>query len=136
MPFGLRFLSQIFQRILNEVTQGLDFIFFYLDDILVCSKDEQEHLDNLNVLFERLDSFGINLEPPKCLFGVKTPTFLRHKVSLQFTITHNNWTVVCEESFNTAKNLLAVATSLAHFNPKATLFLPTDASNVAIGAIR
>lgn len=88
MPFGLRnaaqtFLSQIFQRILNEVTQGLDFIFFYLDDILVCSKDEQEHLDHLNVLFERLDSFGINLKPPKCLFGVKTPTFLRHKVSFE-----------------------------------------------------
>ncbi len=35
MPFGLRNAAQTFQRFIDEVFQGLDFGFTYIDDILV-----------------------------------------------------------------------------------------------------
>jgi hypothetical protein len=40
MTFGLRNAGQTFQRFMDEVTRGLDFVYCYLDDILVFSKDE------------------------------------------------------------------------------------------------
>lgn len=43
MPFGLRNAAQTFQRFINEVLQGLDFCYAYIDDILVASKTEEEH---------------------------------------------------------------------------------------------
>lgn len=39
MPFGLRNAAQIFQRFINEVFSGLNFVFVYLDDVLVASKN-------------------------------------------------------------------------------------------------
>ncbi len=35
MPFGLRNAAQTFHRFIDEVFQGLDFVFTYIDDILV-----------------------------------------------------------------------------------------------------
>jgi hypothetical protein len=43
MPFGLKNAGQTFQRLMDKVGAGLDFVFIYLDDILVASKDEREH---------------------------------------------------------------------------------------------
>ena len=38
MPFGLRKAAQSFQRLMDNVLQGIDFVFVYLDDSLVASK--------------------------------------------------------------------------------------------------
>ena len=37
MPFGLRNAAQTFQRLMDNIMQELDFIFVYLDDILIAS---------------------------------------------------------------------------------------------------
>ena len=42
MPFGLRNAGQSFQRFMDEVLEGLDCIFVYLDDILVASNMVEE----------------------------------------------------------------------------------------------
>lgn len=83
MSFGLRNAAQSFQRFINEVLTGLDFIFVYLDDILISSKDEQQHLKHLEILFKRLSQYGINIKPSKCIFGVEKLTFLGHEISSQ-----------------------------------------------------
>ena len=54
MPFGLRNSAQTFQRFINEVFNGLNFVFTYVDDILIASKDEKEHIIHLRQVFERL----------------------------------------------------------------------------------
>ncbi|KAH9587961.1 Transposon Ty3-G Gag-Pol polyprotein [Schistosoma haematobium] len=33
MPFGLKYAAQTFQRFMDDVTRGLDFIFAYIDDV-------------------------------------------------------------------------------------------------------
>lgn len=46
MPFGVRNAAQTFQRFINEVISGLDFV--YVDDILVASSDETSlHISNI-----------------------------------------------------------------------------------------
>ncbi|GFO26782.1 Pol polyprotein [Plakobranchus ocellatus] len=44
MPFGLKNAAQTFQRLMDSVLQGLSCAFVYLDDILVASSSEQQHL--------------------------------------------------------------------------------------------
>ena len=54
MPFGLQNAGQSFQRFMDEVLEGLDCIFMYLDDILVASNMVEEHYIHLEEVFKRL----------------------------------------------------------------------------------
>ena len=47
MPFGLRNAAQTFQRFMNQVLQGLDFAYTYIDDVLIASSSLEEHLIHL-----------------------------------------------------------------------------------------
>jgi hypothetical protein len=47
MPFGLKNASATFQRVMNEILEGLDFAKVYVDDILVSSPDYETHLRHL-----------------------------------------------------------------------------------------
>ncbi|XP_076389540.1 uncharacterized protein LOC143264774 [Megachile rotundata] len=81
MTFGLRNAAQTFQRFIDEVLRGLDFCYAYIDDILVVSDSEKEHLEYLEILFKRLKQFGIVVNPGKCVFGQATVKFLGYTVS-------------------------------------------------------
>ena len=59
MPFGLRNSAQSFQRLMDNVLQGIDFVFVYLDDILVASSSVTEHQQHLRQLFEKLTADGL-----------------------------------------------------------------------------
>lgn len=41
--FLMRNAMQIFQRVINEILDSLDFVFAYINDILIMSYDETEH---------------------------------------------------------------------------------------------
>ena len=53
----------------------------YLDDVIVFSRTEEEHLTWLRAVFERFREHGLKLKPSKCHFLRKEITFLGHKVS-------------------------------------------------------
>ena len=52
-----------------------------MDDMLVKSKKEDHHLNDLRKTFETLRLCGINLNPSKCVFGVSSGKFLGFMVS-------------------------------------------------------
>ena len=54
VPFGLAQAPAYFQRLINDVLRGCDFAMGYLDDIIIYSKNEEEHLQHLEEIFERL----------------------------------------------------------------------------------
>ena len=81
MPFGLRNAAQTFQRFMDEVTRGLDFVFVYIDDILIASTNALEHEVNLRLLFNRFRKYGVIINPAKSVFGVSCLEFLGHKAS-------------------------------------------------------
>ncbi|GFS99736.1 hypothetical protein TNCV_1095541 [Trichonephila clavipes] len=47
MSFGLRNAPSTYQRFITEVLYGLNFVFPYLDDVLVASSTEEEHSEHL-----------------------------------------------------------------------------------------
>ena len=79
-PFGLRIFGQTFQRFINHVTPGLDFVFVYFDDLLVTSPDHSTHKKHLKIIFARLAKYGIIIGPEKCQFGTTELSFLGHHV--------------------------------------------------------
>ncbi|BHF65473.1 hypothetical protein SprV_0200848400 [Sparganum proliferum] len=81
MPFELRNATQTFRRFIDQVLRGLDFVYAYIDDLLVASSDAAEHEVHLRQLFERLDSFGVVINAAKCVFGVPNLIFLGHEVN-------------------------------------------------------
>lgn len=80
-PFGLRNAAQTFQRFIDSTLRGLTFCHAYIDDILVCSRDEAEHKKHLEVVFQRLHENGIVINTAKCVFGAPEVTFLGHLVN-------------------------------------------------------
>lgn len=81
MTSGLRNAAQTFQRFIDEVLQGLDFCYAYIDDILVASSSEAEHLQHLELLFKRLEQYNVVINPGKCKFGQSEVKFLGYNVS-------------------------------------------------------
>lgn len=81
MTFGLRNAASTFQRFMDSITRDLPFVFVYLDDCLIASKNEEEHIEHLRALFRRFSEHGIVINPSKCVFGVSSLEFLSFKIS-------------------------------------------------------
>ncbi|CAH8625724.1 unnamed protein product [Heterobilharzia americana] len=81
MAFGLTDAAQTFQRFIDQVLHGLPFVSAYIDDLIVASASETEHLQHLRTLFERLREYGITINPQKCEFGKESLQFLGHIVN-------------------------------------------------------
>ena len=80
MPFGLKNSAQAFQRLMDNVFRGLDFVFVYLDDILVASSDTHAHAHHLHQVFGRLQKAGLAINKEKSVLGATEVTFLGHRV--------------------------------------------------------
>ncbi|UYV76785.1 hypothetical protein LAZ67_14002014 [Cordylochernes scorpioides] len=78
MNFGLKNASQTFQRFMDEVTKGLDFVFVYIDDVLIASKNENDHIQHLHIIFKRLSDHGLTVNISKSVFGKPSLEFLGH----------------------------------------------------------
>jgi len=53
----------------------------YLDDIIVYGNTEDEFLDNLRQVFERLGKYGVTLNPTKCRFGLEEVEYVGHTIN-------------------------------------------------------
>lgn len=51
MPYGLRNAPATFQRYMDSIFRGLEFVFIYIDDILVFSEDSLQHQQHLRTVF-------------------------------------------------------------------------------------
>nr|VZH95960.1 unnamed protein product [Spirometra erinaceieuropaei] len=83
MPFGLRIAAQTFQRFIDRVLCGLPFVYAYIDDLLVASRNAEEHKEHVALVFDRLDQFGVVINPSKCVLGVPSLDFLGHHIDAQ-----------------------------------------------------
>ena len=81
MPFGLCNASQTFQRFMDELFGHLPFVFIYIDDVLIFSANEEEHLDHLKIVFEILLKNNLKIGIEKCSFLKNELEFLGYTVS-------------------------------------------------------
>ena len=93
MAFGLRNAPACFQRLVNTAFmdllyprgQGQSSVFtdptrarlcVYVDDLLAHDRTFEEHLANLEMVFDRLESTGLNAKPSKCSICLPEQPFL------------------------------------------------------------
>ena len=83
MPFGLKKVKATYQRLVNKMFNKLigRNMEVYVDDMLVKSKEEQAHLDDLRETFTTLKQYQMKLNPGKCVFRVASGKFLGFMVS-------------------------------------------------------
>ena len=81
IPFGLSKAPATFSLLIGKVLKGLPFATAYLDDIIIWSKTEAEHLLHLQTVFQRLESAGLKLKREKCDFFRKEMEHLGHTVT-------------------------------------------------------
>ena len=81
-PFGLSQAPAYFQLLIDKVLMGCSsFAMGYLDDIIIFSKTEEEHLQHVEEIFTRLHNFGLKIKREKCSFFKKHIQYLGHLVS-------------------------------------------------------
>ena len=83
MPFELKNAGVTYQRLVNkmfnrQIGRNME---VYVDDILVKSKEELAHLDDLRETFATLKQYQMKLNPSKCVFGVASSKFLGFMVA-------------------------------------------------------
>ena len=83
MPFGLKNAGTTYQRLMNKMfaPQIERNVQVYVDDMLVKSRREEDHLKDLKETFDTLRSYNMKLNPGKCAFGVTAGKFLGFMVS-------------------------------------------------------
>ena len=58
MPFGLGNVVQTFQHFIDEVIEGLPFVYAGIDDLLIASETIKEHEQHLQLPFTCLSQYG------------------------------------------------------------------------------
>jgi hypothetical protein len=83
MSFGLTNALAYFMYLMNFVfMQELDkFVVAFIDDILIYSKNPEDHAKHLHVVFQRLRDHHLYAKFSKCEFWLDTVKFLRHTIS-------------------------------------------------------
>jgi len=101
MSFGLKNAGACYQRAMNSMFHDFvrKFMQVYIDDIVVKSSAEKDHLDHLHQSFEKMRKYGLKMNPLKCTFCVCACDFLGfvvHKKGIE--INQNQMKAILETS--------------------------------------
>ena len=81
MPFGLKNAPPTFQRAMTRVLQGCEeFAVVYMDNVMIFSQTEEEHLRHLDRVFAKLNEQSYHIRLPKCEFLKKEVEFFGSSV--------------------------------------------------------
>nr|GEZ75307.1 putative reverse transcriptase domain-containing protein [Tanacetum cinerariifolium] len=123
MLFGLTNAPAVFIDLMNQVCKPyLDkFMIFFIDDILIYSKDEKEHEEHLKAILELLKKEELYAKFSKCEFWIPKVQFLNH--------------VIDSQAFQLLKQKLCSASILALPEGSEDFIVYCDASNKGLGAV-
>nr|QBA09453.1 ty3-gypsy sub-class retrotransposonable element polyprotein [Oryza sativa Japonica Group] len=76
--FGLKSAGATYQRAMNYIYHDLIgwLVEVYIDDVVVKSREIEDHIADLRKVFERTRKYGLKMNPTKCAFGVSAGQFL------------------------------------------------------------
>ena len=81
VPLGLAQAPAFFQHLMNKVLDNCSFAMTYLDDIIIFSNSEEEHLAHIEEIFRRLEAADLKMKRSKCDFFKKHIHYLGHLIS-------------------------------------------------------
>ena len=80
LPYGVSSAPGIFQRLMENVLQGIPNVIVYIDDILITGATDEEHIENLARVLERLEQAGFRARHSKCKFMAPSVSYLGHMI--------------------------------------------------------
>ena len=85
MPLGLKNVGATYQRLVNRMfsEQLGKTMEVYIDDMLVKSLEERDHITHLQECFEELNLHNMKLNPANCRFAVASGEFLGYFVTFR-----------------------------------------------------
>ncbi|KAI3362603.1 hypothetical protein L3Q82_001689 [Scortum barcoo] len=71
-------LPAVFQALVNDVLRDMlnKFVFVYLDDILIFSRNKEEHVHHVQAVLQRLLESSLFVKAEKCEFHASSVSFL------------------------------------------------------------
>ena len=79
LPFGITSASELFQRKMADLFDGLDGVAVYQDDIIITGSSVQQHDQRLNKVLNIIQEAGMKLNKSKCTFRRESLEFLGHQ---------------------------------------------------------
>ena len=76
LPFGLKTAPSGFQRFIDIVLHGIKNVIAYIDDILIYTDNEKDHIDTLAQVFIAMEKYGLKINKAKSHFFRGQVTFL------------------------------------------------------------
>ncbi|GJW11036.1 putative reverse transcriptase domain-containing protein [Tanacetum coccineum] len=157
MPFGLTNAPVVFMDLMNRVCKPyLDkFVIVFIDDILIYSRNKEEHANHLRIILELLKKEKLYAKFSKCDFWIRIVQFLRHLIDSQglhvdpakieaiakslTELTQKNkkyiWGKDQESAFQLLKQKLCEAPILALPEGNDDFVVYCDASHQGLGAV-
>lgn len=80
LPYGVASAPAIFQKIMDQVLQGMDGVICYLDDILITGRDTKKHMEALEGVLKRLQAYNLKVRKDKCSFFQTSVSYLGHVI--------------------------------------------------------
>ena len=122
MPFVLCNVPPTFQRLmLNCLSElNLTYCLIYLDDVIVFSRTEEEHLERMRVVFNRLHEHDLKLKPSKCDVFKTEINYLAHHVSKKGVLpSKKNLEAIAEcpppDTYTRVKSFVGLVGHYRHF---------------------
>ena len=122
VPFGLCNAPPTFQRLmLNFLGElNLTYCLIYLDDVIVFSQTEEEHLERMRIVFDHLREHGLKLKPSKCDVFKMEINYLAHHVSKKGVLpSKKNLEAIAEcpppDTYTKVKSFVGLVGHYRHF---------------------
>ena len=81
LSFGINPASEIFQKAVSDVLEGIEHARNISDDIIVFGKTQDEHDTALKSVFQSLKDNNLTINPDKCEFNKSSTNFFGHQLS-------------------------------------------------------
>ena len=80
IPFGLQNGPAFFTAAMKTILGDLKFVKVYIDDITISSNTEEEHLEHIQTVIDRLNEHNLRINPAKCTWFANEIKLLGHVI--------------------------------------------------------